>query len=90
MHLNRRKRLRGPHQTSSNLCCQQYTVTNLYIYLSRRGVFKLYGERLLLKVIVSCSVTDPFHFDTAPDPRIRFVEKRIQVRPKIVKIPTFA
>ena len=33
------------------------------------------------------SVADPFHFD--PDPRIRFVEKRIWIRPKIEKIQTF-
>ena len=34
------------------------------------------------KVIIS--VADPFHFNT--DPRIRFVEKRIWIRPKIGKI----
>ena len=32
-------------------------------------------------------VADPCHFDTAPDPRIHFVEARI--RPKIEKIPTY-
>ena len=33
----------------------------------------------------SISVADPFHFDAAPDPRLRFVEKRIQIRPKMEK-----
>ena len=33
--------------------------------------------------IVTTSVADPFHFDTAPNPRIRYVETRIRVRPKI-------
>ena len=36
---------------------------------------------------ISTSVEDPFHFDTDPDPRIRFVEKRIHISPKIEKIP---
>ena len=35
------------------------------------------------------SVSDPFHFDADADPRIRFVEKRIRIRPKIEKIPAF-
>ena len=37
------------------------------------------------------SVADPFHFDTAPDPdpRIRFVETRIRLRPKIEEILPF-
>ena len=36
-------------------------------------------------------VADPFHLDTAsdPDPRIRSVEIRIRIIPKIQKIPTF-
>ena len=38
---------------------------------------------------VKTSVADPFHFDLASDPRIRFVEKRIRIRLKIEKIPTF-
>ena len=33
--------------------------------------------------ILIISVADPVHFDTAPDPRIRFTEKRIRIRPKI-------
>ena len=36
------------------------------------------------------SVADPFHFDTNPDPRIRFLETRIRIRPKIGKILTFS
>ena len=39
------------------------------------------------------SVADPFHFDTDPDPKIRFVEKRVRIliviRPKIEKNVTF-
>ena len=39
------------------------------------------------------SVADPFHFDTAPDPLIRFVETRIRtqlwIRTKIENMPTF-
>ena len=39
------------------------------------------------------SVSDPFHYDLDPDPRIRFEEKRIRIqlwiRPKIEKIQTF-
>ena len=35
------------------------------------------------------SVADPFHFDTASDPRIRFVETRIRLRPKIEEILPF-
>ena len=46
------------------------------------------GFILLLK-----SVADPFHFDTDPDPKIRFVEKRVRIliviRPKIEKNVTF-
>ena len=40
--------------------------------------------------ILIISVADPVHFDTAPDPRIRFTEKRIRIRPKIEKILTFS
>ena len=32
---------------------------------------------------------DPFYFYTDPDPQIRFVEKRIRVRPKIEKNSIF-
>ena len=37
------------------------------------------------------SVSDQFHFDQDPDPRIRFVEKRIRIliRPKIDKYQLF-
>ena len=30
-----------------------------------------------------------FHFDTAPDPRICFMKKRVRLRPKMKKILTF-
>ena len=38
------------------------------------------------EILLLCknSVADPFQFDTAPDPRIRYVEKRM--RPKMEKI----
>ena len=32
----------------------------------------------LLSILIS-SAADPFHIDTDPDPRIRFVEKRIRI-----------
>ena len=43
------------------------------------------------KSILLSSVADLFHFDTDPDPdrRIRFVEKRIRIRPRIEKIQFF-
>ena len=49
------------------------------------------NSMLPINHVVSCSVAYPFHFDTAPDPdpRIRFVETRIRIRPKIEKIPTY-
>ena len=46
----------------------------LYIHLAR-------------SVIVS--VADQFHLNTNPDPRIRFVEKRIRIRTKIEKYTNF-
>ena len=36
------------------------------------------------------SVADPFNFFTAPDPQIRFVEKRLQIRPKSFSNPFFS
>ena len=39
--------------------------------------------RILRIQITNISVVDPFHFDTDPDPQVRFVEKRIRIRPKI-------
>ena len=38
-------------------------------------------------IVLIINVADPFHFDTAPDPRIRFVESR--TRREIEKIRTF-
>ena len=41
--------------------------------------------KLTWKHILPYSVSGPFHFATAPESRIRFVEKRIRIRPKIEK-----
>ena len=53
--------------------------------------FKGSKMQVYSKSILLSSVADLFHFDTDPDPdrRIRFVEKRIRIRPRIEKIQFF-
>ena len=56
-----------------------------YLQKIRDSVVKNFILQRICHNLQQISVADPFHFDTAPYPGIRLVEKRIRIRPKIEK-----
>jgi len=45
--------------------------------------YEIYPQNTPIRLgLLITSVSDPLHFDTAPDPQISFVEKRIRIRSK--------
>ena len=83
------------YSISKNCCCAILrTLTLSYLTFC---LFTCSSNHLYLFTFLHLSIASQLwagctalsQFDTDPDPRIHFVEKRIRIRPKVEKIPTF-